>query len=523
MSRRDRGCRSRGRLLPLGFVPLLALVACSIESPRQPARLGTAATAPRVQGVSEATGVEDPTRRARGSDRWRLRRPARAGQIEGWTTQASGEPGNRVDLRVSTAARHYRVTAYRLGAYRGGSGRAVWRSKRLEGRLQPAADLVARTRTVTAPWRTTSTVDTTGWVPGVYVFELRTRSGLEAHVPYVVRSRSAQGRLLLVAPVTTWQAYNDWGGYSLYTAPPGDRRGWAVSFDRPYPAPGSGQMLFGVVPVVLAAERAGLPLAYATNVDLHTDPGILRGAAGYVSMGHDEYWTPRVRRRVTTARDAGTNLAFLGANTAYWRIRLSPTTHGPARLVVGYRSDAHLDPAPAEASRTGLLRDAPGRSPGEHRLTGMLYECFPVDAPYVVVSPRWWGFRGTGVRHGDAFAHLVGVEADRVYPIPGTPRRMQVLSHTGYSCGGVATSAQSVYYAASSGAGVLNVGTLRWTCALSGRCPPYDLPRATTRFVRRVTLNVLRAFAAGPAAARWPPEDNVSEFRLPSVNAVPAS
>jgi hypothetical protein len=27
--------------------------------------------------------------------------------------------------------------------------------------------------------------------------------------------------------------------------------------------------------------------------------------------------------------------------------------HGPGRLVVGYRSDAHLDPAPTEAARTG--------------------------------------------------------------------------------------------------------------------------------------------------------------------------
>ena len=71
---------------------------------------------------------------------------------------------------------------------------------------------------------------------------------------------------------------------------------------------------------------------------------MLAGAHGYVSLGHDEYWTPAMRRAVSDARDAGTNLAFLGANTMYWRIRLNERATGPARVVVGYRDDAHLDP-----------------------------------------------------------------------------------------------------------------------------------------------------------------------------------
>ena len=98
-------------------------------------------------------------------------------------------------------------------------------------------------------------VDTGGWEPGLYVFELRTRSGWQAHVPYVVSSPSTRGRVALVLPVTTWQAYNDWGGYSLYHGPPGDRRSWAVSFDRPYPAPGAGEMRFGAVPVVFRVNH----------------------------------------------------------------------------------------------------------------------------------------------------------------------------------------------------------------------------------------------------------------------------
>ena len=41
-------------------------------------------------------------------------------------------------------------------------------------------------------------------------------------MPYVVTSPSAAGTVALVAPITTWQAYNAWGGYSLYAGANGD-------------------------------------------------------------------------------------------------------------------------------------------------------------------------------------------------------------------------------------------------------------------------------------------------------------
>ena len=199
-------------------------------------------------------------------------------------------------------------------------------------------------------------------------------------------------------------------------------------------------------------------------------------------MGHDEYWTPTMRDRVASARDRGTNLAFIGANTMYWRIRLANRPTGPNRLIVGYRSDAFADPAPSEQD-TARFRDAPSPHP-ENDVTGMQYECFPVDTDYRIVSPGWWGFRGTGVGEGDRFEHLVGIEADRVYPIASTPRPLQILSHTTYRCRGTGTSSESTYYTTSSGAGVIDLGTLRWTCALKGRCGTYQLPRRTIAFVK---------------------------------------
>jgi hypothetical protein len=329
---------------------------------------------------------------------------------------------------------------------------------------------------------------------------------------------------MVVMPDFTWQAYNAWGGYSLYEGPDGEARSWAVSFDRPFGAyQGANDFRTAAFPIVVRAERLGIPLSYFTNVDIHARPGVLAGARGYVSMGHDEYWTTTMRRQVIDARDAGTNLAFLGANTMYWRIRLSDGPSGANRTITGYRDDAYADPLrddrPGEA--TSRFRDPPAPRP-EQDLIGMQYECYPVDADYVVVSPRWWGFRGTGLGHGDRVPGLVGPEADRVYPGARTPRPLQILSNTSYDCRGVTTSSQSVYYTSDSDAGVFTAGTLRWGCALVDRCD-HPLDARVSSFVGTVTDNVLREFATGPIGVRHPARDNLEEFDLPVANLVSAS
>jgi hypothetical protein len=461
--------------------------------------------------------------RLRGTSRWRLTRPAYAQEIEGFANPISVTPGQSFRLMVSTSAKTFRAYAYRIGGYRGGDGRLIWASRPVAGVLQPPPNLLAPTRTVVARWSTSLTVPTRGWPAGFFLVKLVASTGFQAYVPFTVRSPSTRGRIVLAVPDMDWEAYNSWGDYDLYQAPPGGYRSWAVSFDRPNRAPGADQFLYNVLPVVVLAERLGLSLAYETDVDVSARADLLRGADGYVSLGHDEYWTVPERRHVTRARDAGTNLAFLSSNSVYWRVRLRSTPSGASRLVVAYKYDASTAD-PLRYSRpgrtTGRWRDPPAADP-ENSLTGSLYECYPVDEPYRVSSPHWWGFRGTGVHAGTELPHLVGHEADRVYPVPSTPRPLQILSYVSYTCGGIPTSSESTYYTTRSGAGVIDFGTQRWTCALRYRCR--GLTTADDRFVRRVTSNVLRAFGRGPVGVAHPARDNVRRFWLPDVNQVPAS
>ena len=505
---------------------LLAAGVTGCGSPAErPLPVASTSTALPLGSASAADAPEDEVPERRGSEDWRISRPASRGELAAYTTRASGLPRTRIGLKVSTTEGSWDASAFRIGSYAGGTGAFVWESGFRIGREQPAPVFSSyETRTVVAPWERDLTVDTTGWEPGFYVFRLRTDTGWEAQVPYVVSSPSAEGTVALVAPITTWQAYNEWGGYSLYAGANGDSRSHAVSFDRPYNgATGANDFRTAALPVVVRAEATGVPLSYFTNVDLHTTPGALEGARGYVSMGHDEYWTPVMRQVVLDARDAGTNLAFLGANTMYWRIRLESRPTGAARVVVGYRHDAHLDPLYAEASpeATAMFREPPAPQP-EHDLLGMQYECYPVDTDYVIATPGWWGFRGTGVRRGDRVHGLVGPEADRVYPDARLPRPLQVLAHSPYSCRGVTTSSQSVYYSTGSGAGVFNAGTLRWGCAMVDRCER-PLGAATLRFTRTVTGTLVTEFARGPVGRAHPARDNVDAFDLSTVNTVPAS
>ena len=285
-----------------------------------------------------------------------------------------------------------------------------------------------------------------------------------------VRSASTAGKIVLKAAVATWQAYNTWGGYDLYQGPGESysRRSLAVSLDRPYDLNGADMFLTYERNVVKLAESLDLPLAYVTGSDLSADPHLLDGAAALISPGHDEYWTPAERANVTAARDAGVNLAFLGANAMFRRIRLD----AGGRTVICYKTSYTDDPEYGKdnALVTSDWREPPVPDP-ESSLIGTIYEGYPATAAYQVAAPDSWLFAGTKVTEGARFANLVGIEYDRVNPAYPVPRPIQVLSHSPLVCQGASSFGDSAYYTHAGGAGVFNSGTMRWVEAIYGDRP----------------------------------------------------
>ncbi|MCJ1676479.1 hypothetical protein MTF65_03760 [Streptomyces sp. APSN-46.1] len=456
-----------------------------------------------------------------GSPDWRITHAGPARAIEGFADRPSVRAGEVLALRVSTTSASYTVSAYRMGWYGGARARLVWRSRALPGLRQAPARLEPGTRMAWAQWRRTAEVDTSGWPEGSYLLRLDAQDGrAQRFVPVTVRSPSATGRTVVVNSVATWQAYNRWGGTDLYKGTNGKKasRALQVTFDRPYGGgQGAGQFLVYEAPVIALAERMGLPLAYATGVDVAGDPALLCGAAAMVSLGHDEYWSPEQRRHVGAARDAGTNLAVLGANCCYRRVRFEPSAVGPDRIVVCYKEDYAQDPGFRRGSPpTNDFRRAPAPDP-ESSLLGVIYDGYPVDAPYVVSNPDHWLLTGTGARLGDSFPHLVGVEYDRVNTAHPTPRPIEILAHSPVVRKGRPSHADTVYFSSAGGAGVFCTGTMRWVEALDASGPGrpkvnHGLDDRAARFTRTVTANVLGAFARGPAGRDRPATDNLAAY-----------
>ena len=99
----------------------------------------------------------------------------------------------------------------------------------------------------------TRTDDPHEWLSGVYLAKLTgTASGKQSYIIFVVREDERGSDFLFQSSVTTFQAYNNWGGKSTYPSNSLNEQ-WArtVSFNRPYarsqhPRGGSGTGCRGI-------------------------------------------------------------------------------------------------------------------------------------------------------------------------------------------------------------------------------------------------------------------------------------
>ena len=511
-------------------------------SPLDPAAAGPAPVGGPITPLGEVgSDDEDPFDQYR-RDGWIAAENARPGtadwqvgedraawdRVSGYADQTSVDVGDSFVLYVSTIASTFTVEAYRLGFYAGKGGRLIWRSDPQPGVLQPPPTLDETTGTRECDWAPSLTVDTdASWPPGQYVLKLTSDDGGASMVPIVVRDDASHADLVMMSAVTTWQAYNAWGGADLYNGPGGgdddENRSTVVSFDRPYADNGSGHLFGGEFELLSEIEALGLDVTYWTNIDLHLHGEDLRNHRALLSLSHDEYWSTAMRSGAETARDEGVNLAFFGANAVYRRVRLEDSPLGPARRLVNYRSAA-ADPMTGvdDTEVTTSWREAPDPRP-ESELIGNYYECNPVEADMVVVNPGNWVFEGTGVSDGSIFPGLVGNEYDRVTPEAPTPDNIEVLAHSPVSCRGVSSFADMTYYTAPSGAGVFATGTLWWLRHLTKPCP--DATVSTDCQLRRITENILRVFGAGPAGQDHPSTNNLEQFgiRPGYISPVPAA
>jgi hypothetical protein len=354
--------------------------------------------------------IKVPEKHCEYPDHQYCRRP----QIEGFVSKASYLAGDTLSIFVSTdPASSYSLDIYRMGYYNGKGGRLVKSVGTLEGKPQTVPQ-AGKNNLVEARWDTAyQMVIPNDWTTGVYLGKLTALNDSslhgsphgQAYVVFILKDdRNAD--IMFQCSDMTWQAYNRWPyWHSMYDEgqqPWSNTDGARISFDRPYAlyinalpmdfAPlsnGSGEFLLWEFPLAFWLEKEGYDLTYIGNTDTHADgQGLLRSKA-FLSIGHDEYWTPQMVDNVKNARDNGVNILFLSGNSVSGAVYLEPSSDGrPNRITGRLTDDRFLNEAEIMGSTS----------------YGVGY------GDIAFKETNHWIYEGTGIKEGDVAEDLIGWE-----------------------------------------------------------------------------------------------------------------
>lgn len=389
--------------------------------------------------------------------------------IEGYCGRLSVVAGDDLTIHVSCAEN---VTSYDIEIHRWGATRElVWSASALDAVHHPTPpDADARG----CGWPAAVTVAVpVEWRSGFHHVTLRAhgapaeravghayvvvRSGVRSGV---VRSGVRSGALLVIA-TNTYNAYNSWGGKSLYTGgrevsfrrPMGrglihrepedrdDRKArpvrWgeepdiegaayqALRFARGYPGfMGSTGWYTYERRFVEWAEAQGIELDYAISSDLDDGSQALEGYELVLGVGHDEYWSQAQRATVEAYVAGGGTYASCSGNTMFWQVRLEGHADQGDTMVC-HKYAAHLDDPvmhdgdpSTTATMTGMWADPVVGRPetaflGAGSAWGLYHRFGRAVArgagAFTVYRDDHWLLAGTGLRYGDLLGATDGV------------------------------------------------------------------------------------------------------------------
>jgi hypothetical protein len=429
--------------------------------------------------------------------------------IEGYCSHTSAREGDVILFFVSTnPASTFHIDLYRMGYYGGAGGRLVQSLGPFAGFVQ-ADPPVGSKRVRDCRWEPCYALRIPeDWLSGVYVAKLTAeREGLQSYIVFIVRD-DRRADFIFQCSDTTWQAYNRWPNqFSLYDN--GEHQWWwggdvQVSFNRPcgkycqiVDAPlstGSGEWFLWEFPFAFWLEAQGYDVTYISNLDTHRDGIGLSRAKGFLSVGHDEYWSIEMFQHMRTAIANGLNVGFFSGNAVCGRIVFSPDAAG--RELRAFERVGVFGP-PGGTVEFEAMNALAHERPYANELIGA-HSTGPVTggADWMCAIPDHWIFDGTGMKQGHGIPGLVGWEwhgdpAD----IPGLEivATAPTQAAPGKPNGGQFTA--TVYPGPKDNI-VFNAATCWWADGLSA--PPgyvrpsvYTSPQGPDARVQRITRNIL--------------------------------
>lgn len=472
--------------------------------------------------------------------------------IQGFATDISVPQGGTVNFKISTPAKAYTISIYRIGYY-GGNGARFIASVTPSATLpqsQPACITDGSTNlvdcgnwAVSASWAVPSNATS-----GVYVAHLvRTDTGGDSHIVFVVRNDSSHSAVVYQTSDESWQAYNSSGpgGFSLYGNQnafnlPG--RAFKVSYNRPFITRGfefeSATWLFGAeFALIQWMEQNGYDITYTTGLDSARSGSLIKNHKIYVTAGHDEYWSGPQRTNVKAARDAGVNLAFFSGNEMFWKVRWENSIDGtntPYRTMVCYKETlafAQTDPDDPP-TWTGTWRDPSFSPPAdgglpENNVTGTLFMVngtgsdndgtLAIQVPAADGKMRFWRNTAVATQGGGQTytlpAQTLGYESDEdmdngfrpagAFQLSTTPETLtsDLLLDFGATYGAGSATHHMMMYRAPSGALVFGAGSVDFAWALnSNHDDAFGSPQSPDPNVQQAVVNLFADMGVQPAS-----------------------
>ncbi len=445
-------------------------------------------------------------------------------QQGGYVDTASVVQGDTLNFRISTSISSFTLSIFKFNAT-----------------VEWVADINGITGGVQST-NSNSYVNGCGWkityayvipdnmTPGIYRAEFPIQGGTGGII-FIVKPKNpgAYSNILFINAENTWQAYNNFGGKSLYDFnSSGGIRASKISFQRPYEDPyGSGDFYNMEVDFILWLGKNNINPEYATNVDLDRNPNLLSNYELVCIFGHNEYWTYDERKQVQDYINYGGKVAIFSGNTCWWQARLENNES----TLVCYK-DSTTDPlfGTQDSLVTVNWYSSPVNNP-ENKFTGVSFRnggfvnyngqltTASGYGDYAVYNSQSWVFKGTGLEDGDEFggdAAIVGYETDGArfdwndgIPIPtqdpqlkdGTPATFKVLGISPTISDDPMnfpnTHATMGYYYKPNGAFVFNAATTYWDHGVN-----------SDSIVSRITLNVINKLLNNnfpPEIVSWTP------------------
>jgi hypothetical protein len=479
--------------------------------------------------------------------------------IQGFATSMNVNVGQTENFKIKTPSSNYHINILRLGYY-GGDGARV-----IESNISPSVPLPQTQPAECLHEEKTGLIDCGNWsvsaswkvpteaVSGLYVAQLvrddSADKGGESQIFFVVTENESNAPIVLKTSDETWEAYNAYGGNSLYSCtkwcpkgePEGYKAAYSVSYNRPFDGTlptddGKSDPFYAEYQLIRFLEKNGYNVTYTSQSDIAENPALLLHHKVFISSGHDEYWAASERAAVENAREAGVNLAFFSGNEVFWKTRWGASMDSsktPFRTVTTYKEthfNEPVDPEEPNVSTSSWADPRFGAKGGAGKpansLTGQYFlvnsGTADIKVPGTFAKLRFW--RNTQVAKLSPTETLTlspgtgtlgyewDVDADNGFRPPGrislsstTVNGLETFVDYGTHVqeNGLATHSLSLYRAPS-GALVFGAGTVQWSWGLDptnawdgGSTDPSGNPPDPN--MEQATVNLLADMGAQPA------------------------